>query len=113
MEKLDVIATRNEAGGTPTGIAIKTEVSFMRKKIPDLRNKVPMIVITDGAPNNQTYARDVCKQMKKYIKLYGIGISCYEKDMKDMFGENYIAINNASELSRKLIQLSKRIVRNS
>lgn len=110
MKKMEAIGLRTEGKGTPTGIAVETEIHYLQKV--GNTNKIPVIVITDGVPDDLTATEKIFKKLKRSVKIYGIGIKCEKYAIETMFGTNYVSIKEAEDLKQKLINISKRIVKN-
>jgi len=74
IKKLDLIGRRREGGGTPTGISLKIEFTYMKRTYEDDIRKVPVILITDGFPDSVAYTQKVITQIRNHSYVFGIGL---------------------------------------
>jgi hypothetical protein len=87
-------------------------VHYLNKIQNNIKKQIPVILITDGDPDDQDMTIETFKRLQRIIKIYGIGIKCNDTLMRKVFGENYVSIKDLIELKTKLIILSKKIVKN-
>ena len=112
--KLNSIGLRKEGNGTPTSVALKTEFKFMKRDERDLLKKVPLILITDGSPNNRPATEEALIKIKRTVHVFGIGIflsGSSENHFKRCLGNNFINIENIENVGTELIKISKKIIK--
>lgn len=111
VDKLkDVGKLNNSDYQTPTHYAIREAIEDMKK----ISGKKFLIVITDGQPNGDhpigarvyeynKYLINKCRRLK--IGVMGIGISCYETAMEQIFDNDYINCDDMTDTKENLTKI--------
>ena len=112
LKKLDLIGLRKEGGSTPTGISLETEFTFMERTVSDALGRIPIVLITDGQPDSQKATKKAISRIRKNAKIFAIGLHYQAYDWDELFGpNNWVTINDERELKLKLLNISRKIVK--
>lgn len=111
-ELLNAIDTRREGSGTPTGLALHTEITYLKHKFGDIKKRIPLLLITDGDPGDSAFLKKTVVKAKNIIQLFGICVNYRpSEEMEKLFGNNITRISKIDETRDKLINISKKIVK--